>query len=131
MNAGLNFMIPFVQKVAHVHSLKEESHTISRQSAFTKDNVSVEIDTVLYLKVADPYLASYGAFNSVDYACKLAQCVMRSQIGNLSLDQTFSSREKVNEKVMDVLLAATEPWGINCTRHEIKDIRVSDRIKRV
>ena len=125
MAPGLNFMIPFAQKVAHALSLKEESHTIPNQSAFTKDNVNVEIDTILYLKVVDPYKTAYGAFNSVDYACKLAESVMRSQIGNLSLDSTFSSREKVNEKVLEALKVATEPWGIECTRHEIKDIRVS------
>jgi len=89
------------------------------------------VDGVIYLKVVDVYKASYGAVDSVNYTYKLAQSITRSEIGKLSLDQTFASREIINLRILESLQNATENWGIECTRYEIKDIKMSNRVRKV
>jgi regulator of protease activity HflC (stomatin/prohibitin superfamily) len=89
------------------------------------------MDGVLYLRIVDPFKCSYGSLDPVNYTCILAQSCMRAEIGKLTLDQTFEERDKINEKILFSLTNSTEDWGLNCLRYEIKDIRVSDTIKKV
>lgn len=131
LDPGLYFLIPFAQRVAYKHSLKEQSFNIKAQSAVTKDNVYIQIDGVLYLKVDDPFKCSYGATDPLNYTYTLAQSVMRSEIGKLDLDTTFREREALNTKILDSISSATLPWGIRCLRYEIKDIKVGESMKKI
>ncbi|KAL4510472.1 hypothetical protein ABPG72_004626 [Tetrahymena utriculariae] len=131
LNPGFNFLIPFLEKVAYQHSLKEQSFQISAQNAVTRDNVIINVDGVLYLKVQDPVKCSYGARDPLGYANILAQSTTRSEIGNLTLDQTFEERGQINQRILEQIQSAIEVWGVNCLRYEIKDIKISDSIKKV
>ena len=122
LDPGLNWVIPFVDKVAYEHSLKEEAVSIPNQTAITHDNVTVGIDGVLYMQVVDPYAASYGIGNAVFALVQLAQTTMRSEIGKLSLDKTFSERDTLNQAIVAAINAAAGPWGVKCLRYEIRDI---------
>lgn len=104
---------------------------INAQNAVTKDNVIMQLDGVLYIKIDDPIKCSYGAMDPLNYAQILAQSVMRAEIGKLTLDQTFEEREKLNAIILAGLSQAVAEWGMNCLRYEIKDIKVSDTIKKV
>lgn len=97
----------------------------------TKDNVIMQVDGVLYLRVDDPVKCSYGAYDPISYTSILAQSIMRSEIGSLTLDQTFEEREVINKKILENLNMAAEEWGLKCLRYEIKDIKVSETIKKV
>lgn len=122
MEAGLNFMIPFIDKVAYNRSLKEQASDVPSQSAITKDNISLGVDGVLYMKVVDPYKASYGV-DSYSYAVtQLAQTTMRSEIGKIDLDKTFEERDSLNINIVNSINEAAEPWGVQVLRYEIKDI---------
>lgn len=122
MVAGLNFLIPFIDKVAYNRSLKEQAVDVPSQSAITRDNISLVVDGVLYLKVLDPYKASYGVDNYVYAVTQLAQTTMRSEIGKIELDKTFEEREALNTNIVAQINDAAEPWGVQVLRYEIKDI---------
>lgn len=127
--AGLNFIIPFIDRVAYKHSLKETVIDVPIQVCITQDNISVEVDGILYLQVVDPHKASYGINNYLLGTVQIAQTTIRSIIGKLKLDQTFEERENINLKILDAADKASDPWGIKVTRYEIKDIKPPKSIK--
>ncbi len=122
MVAGLNILFPFIDKVAYNQSLKEHAFDVPSQAAITKDNISLVVDGVLYLKLLDPYKASYGVDNYVYAVSQLAQTTMRSEIGKIDLDKTFEERESLNVNIVNAINTASEPWGVQVMRYEIKDI---------
>ncbi len=122
MTAGLNFLVPFIDKVAYVRSLKEQAVDVPSQSAITRDNIQLVVDGVLYLKVLDPYKASYGVDDYVYAVTQLAQTTMRSEIGKIELDKTFEEREALNINIVSQINEAAAPWGVQVLRYEIKDI---------
>lgn len=122
MVAGLNVLFPFIDKVAYNLSLKEHAYDVPSQAAITKDNISLVVDGVLYLKLIDPYKASYGVDNYVYAVTQLAQTTMRSEIGKIDLDKTFEERESLNINIVNAINLASEPWGVQVMRYEIKDI---------
>ncbi|MCW8830460.1 MAG: paraslipin, partial [Gammaproteobacteria bacterium] len=122
MEAGLNFLVPFIDKVAYDRSLKEQAFDVPSQAAITRDNISLVVDGVLYLKVLDPFKASYGVDNYVFAVTQLAQTTMRSEIGKIELDKTFEEREALNTNIVASINEAAGPWGVQVLRYEIKDI---------
>ena len=127
--AGLNFIIPFVQTVAADRNLKEQSLDISSQSAITKDNISLAIDGILFMKVTD---AGAATNNVTDYkmaVIQLAMTTMRNAIGSMELDECFQSRDVINATILGAMTEATQPWGVMVTRYEIKDISPPQSIR--
>ncbi len=122
MEAGLNFLVPFIDKVGYDRSLKEQAVDVPSQAAITRDNISLVVDGVLYLKVIDPYKASYGVDDYVYAVTQLAQTTMRSEIGKIELDKTFEEREVLNTNIVAAINEAAGPWGVQVLRYEIKDI---------
>lgn len=122
LEPGLSLIIPFIDRVAYKHSLKEEAIDVRSQAAITKDNVSLEIDGVLYVRIIDPKQASYGVADPYFALMQLAQTTMRSEIGKIGLDKTFEERETLNANIVLALNEASGTWGIQCMRYEIKDI---------
>ena len=120
--AGFHILIPFIEKVAYRHSLKELAADIPEQVCITRDNVQVGVDGVLYLKVLDPRKASYGISNYSFAISQLAQTTLRSEIGQIDLDRTFLERANINAAVVSEVDKATEPWGVKVLRYEIKNI---------
>lgn len=120
--AGFHILIPFIDTVAYRRSLKEEVLDVPKQTCITRDNVSVEIDGVLYLQVVNPDKSAYGISNYMMGSVQLAQTALRSAIGKLELDRTFEERSTINQEVILALDAATAPWGIKVLRYEIRDI---------
>jgi regulator of protease activity HflC (stomatin/prohibitin superfamily) len=122
LNPGLNLIIPFVDRLAYKHSLKEVAMDIAPQICITRDNTQINVDGVLYYQVTDAKMASYGAENYVAAISQLAQTTLRSEIGKLELDKTFEEREQLNRAVIGVLDTAAVTWGVKVLRYEIKDI---------
>lgn len=122
LEAGIHILVPFVDRVSYRHSLKEFAIDVPSQQAITRDNVALSIDGVLYLRIMDPKSASYGVENLVFAITQIAQTTMRAEIGKLSLDQTFESRENINAKVTHAIDEASEVWGTKVLRYEVKDI---------
>ncbi|KAF1631285.1 Stomatin-like protein 2, mitochondrial, partial [Eudyptes chrysocome] len=129
LEPGLNFLIPLLDRIRYVQSLKEIVINVPEQSAVTLDNVTLQIDGVLYLRVMDPYKASYGVEDPEYAVTQLAQTTMRSELGKLSLDRVFRERESLNANIVDAINQASDCWGIRCLRYEIKDIHVPPRVK--
>lgn len=122
LDAGFHILVPFVDIVAYRHTLKEQTVDVPSQSCITKDNISVEIDGVIYLQVSDAKGASYGIQDYMFATSQLAQTTLRSEIGKIELDRTFEERETINAQVVDAVDRAAEPWGVKILRYEIKDI---------
>lgn len=122
LTAGFHILIPFVDRVAYTHSLKEAAIDVSSQTCITRDNIAVEVDGVLYLQVIDPAKASYGIDNFRFAATQLAQTTMRSEIGKLELDRTFEERVAINSAIIEAVDKASDPWGVKITRYEIRNI---------
>ncbi len=122
LEAGFHILVPFIDKVAYRHSLKEFAIDVPSQQAITRDNVALGIDGVLYLRIMDPKAASYGVENLRFAIVQLAQTTMRAEIGKLSLDDTFESRDNINAMVTQEIDEASEVWGTKVLRYEVKDI---------
>mgnify|MGYP000639801995 FL=1 len=120
--AGLNFVLPFIDRISADRTLKEQAVDVPKQSAITKDNISLHVDGVLYFRVLDPYKATYGVDNYVFAVTQLAQTTMRSELGKMELDKTFEERDVLNTNIVAAINAAASPWGIQVLRYEIKDI---------
>lgn len=119
---GLNLVIPFVDRVAYKHILKEIPLDVPSQVCITKDNTQLAVDGVLYFQVTDPRLASYGSSDYIAAITQLAQTTLRSLIGRMELDKTFEEREHINRGVVEVLNEASINWGVKVLRYEIKDL---------
>ncbi len=120
--AGLNFIVPFIDRVSADRSLKEQAQDVPSQSAITRDNITLSVDGVLYFRVLDPYKATYGVDDYVFAVTQLAQTTMRSELGKMELDKTFEERAQLNVNIVGAINEAAEPWGIQVLRYEIKDI---------
>lgn len=123
LEAGFHILIPFLDKIAYRRSLKEEPIDIPAQTCITSDNVTMEVDGVLYLQVVNARQSAYGIENYHFAATQLAQTSLRSAIGKISLDNTFEAREVLNQQVVDALDEAAQNWGVKVLRYEIKDIQ--------
>ena len=128
LEAGFHFLFPFLDKVRYKQTLKEQSIDVPAQDCFTKDNVKVKVDGVLYMYIFDPVMASYEIEGYRYATILLAQTTMRSVIGQLDLDDTFEAREKINAQVVKAVDEASDPWGVKVTRYEIQNIQVSPSI---
>ena len=122
IKAGFHILIPFVERVAYKHNLKERAVDIQEQICITRDNVQVGVDGVLYLKVLDAQRASYGIGDYIFAIGQLAQTTLRSEIGKIDLDRTFEERGTINTSVVMELDKASDPWGVKVLRYEIKNI---------
>ena len=122
LDAGFHILIPFLERTAYKHTLKEQAVDIAEQVCITNDNVQVGVDGVLYMQVLDPARASYGIGNYMFAISQLAQTTLRSEIGKIDLDRTFEERSTINANVVSELDKASEPWGVKVLRYEIKNI---------
>ncbi|QYK01076.1 SPFH domain-containing protein [Shewanella psychrotolerans] len=128
LQPGFHFLIPFFDRVAYRHDTREQVLDVPPQSCISKDNTQLEVDGLVYLKVMDGKLASYGIEDYRRAAVNLAQTTMRSEIGKLSLSQTFSERDSLNESIVREIDKASDPWGIKVLRYEIKNITPSFKV---
>ena len=122
LDAGFHILIPFLDKVAYKHSMKEIAVDVSQQTCITRDNIQVDIDGIIYLQVVDARAASYGITDYYFATTQLAQTTLRSEIGKIELDKTFEERDVINARVVETVDKAAEPWGIKVLRYEVKDI---------
>ncbi len=130
LEPGLNVIIPFVDRVAYKHSLKEVPLDVSEQVCITRDNTQLSVDGIIYFQVTDPRLASYGSSNYIAAITQLAQTALRSEIGKMELDKTFESRDEMNRQVVSVLDEAGRSWGVKVLRYEIRNITPPEAILR-
>lgn len=119
---GLHILVPLIDRIAYRHDMKEFALDVPPQNCITQDNVGIEVDGILYMKIVDAKSASYGVHDYIFASKQLAQTTMRSVIGTLSLDKTFEERDNINNRVISAVDMATEPWGIKVTRYEIRAI---------
>jgi regulator of protease activity HflC (stomatin/prohibitin superfamily) len=122
LHAGISYIIPFVDRVAYQHSLKEQAIDIPEQVCITKDNVQVGVDGVVFVQVMDPKMASYGIHNYFFAITQLAQTTMRSEVGKIDLDKTFEERTSINASIVGSIDEAAKLWGVKVLRYEIKNI---------
>jgi regulator of protease activity HflC (stomatin/prohibitin superfamily) len=127
---GLNFVFPFVDRIAYRHDLREIPLDVPPQICITKDNTQLQVDGILYFQVTDPRLASYGSSNYVLAITQLAQTTLRSVIGRMELDKTFEERDQINAAVVNALDDAAPNWGVKVLRYEIKDLTPPAEILR-
>ncbi|GAB3189104.1 SPFH domain-containing protein [Hydrogenophaga aquatica] len=130
LTPGLNFLVPFIDKVAYKHSLKEIPLDVPSQVCITKDNTQLQVDGILYFQVTDPMRASYGSSNYIMAVTQLVQTTLRSVIGKLELDKTFEEREMINAQVVNAIDEAALNWGVKVLRYEIKDLTPPAEILR-
>ena len=130
LDPGLNFIVPFIDRVAYRHSLKEVPLDVPEQVCITKDNTQLSVDGIIYFQVTDPRLASYGTSNYVFAITQLAQTTLRSEVGKMELDKTFESRDEMNKQVVSVLDEAGRTWGVKVLRYEIKNLTPPEAILR-
>ncbi|HGY55756.1 MAG TPA: paraslipin [Caldithrix abyssi] len=127
--AGFKIIMPFIDKIAYKHTLKEQAIDVASQICITKDNIAVEVDGILYLQVIDPKKASYGIDDYRFASIQIAQTTMRSVIGRLELDRTFEERDTINTSIVEAVDKASDPWGVKVTRYEVKNITPPQSIK--
>jgi len=130
LTPGLKFVIPFVERVAYKHSLKEVPLDVPSQVCITRDNTQLQVDGILYFQVTDPMRASYGSSNYIVAITQLAQTTLRSVIGKMELDKTFEERDAINASVVSALDEAALNWGVKVLRYEIKDLTPPAEILR-
>lgn len=130
LTAGLNILIPFIDRVAYRHSLKEVPLDVPSQVCITRDNTQLTVDGIIYFQVTDPKLASYGSSNYIMAITQLAQTTLRSVIGRMELDKTFEERDEINSIVVAALDEAAGAWGVKVLRYEIKDLVPPQEILR-
>lgn len=128
LQPGFHFLIPFFDRVAYAHDTREQVLDVPPQSCISKDNIQIEVDGLVYIKVMEGHKASYGIEDYRIASVNLAQTTMRSEIGKLNLSQTFSEREKLNESIVREIDVASNPWGIKVLRYEIKNITPSEQV---
>jgi len=128
MKPGFHFVVPFIDRVAYRQEMREQVIDVPHQKCITKDNIEVDVDGLVYLKVMDAHKASYGINDYAMASINLAQTTMRSEVGKITLDDTFSERDAMNEAIVRELDKASNPWGIKVMRYEIKDIQPSQDI---
>lgn len=128
LTPGIYFLIPFIDFAAYKQEMREQVIDIPSQSVITKDNIQVEIDGLLYIKVMEPKKASYGIGNYLAASINLAQTTMRSEVGKITLGSIFSERDEVNAKIISEIDKASDPWGVKVLRYEIKDIAPSRHV---
>ncbi|MBN2136246.1 MAG: paraslipin [Sedimentisphaerales bacterium] len=129
LEAGFHILVPFLDKVAYRHTLKEQAVDVPPQACITRDNIAVEVDGILYMQLVDPKKGSYGIDNYRFAATQLAQTTMRSVMGKLDLDKTFEERENINSVIVEAVDKASDPWGVKVTRYEVKNILPPQSIK--
>lgn len=129
LEAGLHFLVPFVDVIAYRHTLKEQAWDVEPQTCITRDNIAITVDGILYLQVMDPQKASYGINNYQFASAQIAQTTMRSIIGKMDLDRTFEEREMMNSTIVLAVDKASDPWGVKVTRYEVKNIIPPQSIK--
>ena len=129
LEAGFHILIPFFDKIAYRHTLKEQAIDVPPQQCITKDNIAVDVDGILYMQVMDPAKASYGIGNYLFATTQLAQTTMRSEMGKLDLDRSFEERTSINAAIVAAVDKASDPWGIKVTRYEIKNITPPQTIR--
>src|SRR5215217_5787004 len=122
LTPGLNWLIPFVDRVAYKHSLKEIPLDVPSQVCITRDNTQLQVDGILYFQVTDPMRASYGSSNYVAAITQLAQITRHSMIGRMELDKTFEEREHINTAIVNAIDESAANWGVKVLRYEIKDL---------
>ena len=130
LGAGFHILLPFIDRVAYRFMLKEEVVNIASQTCITKDNVTVEVDGLIYLQVQDSKLAAYGINDYRIAAAQLAQTTLRSCIGRIDLDKTFEERENINAQVVQAIDEAAQSWGIKLLRYEVSDIVPPQSVKQ-
>ena len=129
LEAGFHILLPFFDRIAYRHTLKEMAIDVPPQECITKDNIAVSVDGILYLQVMDPVKASYGIGNYLFATTQLAQTTMRSEMGKLDLDRSFEERTAINGAIVSAVDKASDPWGIKVTRYEIKNITPPQSIR--
>ena len=129
LDAGFHILIPFLDRIAYRHTLKEQAIDVPPQECITKDNIAVSVDGLLYMQVMDPAKASYGIGNYLFATTQLAQTTMRSEMGKLDLDRSFEERTNINGAIVAAVDKASDPWGIKVTRYEIKNITPPQSIR--
>ena len=129
LEAGFHILVPFIDRVAYKHTLKEQAVDVPPQDCITRDNIMVEVDGILYMQVIDPKRASYGIRDYAFASIQLAQTTMRSVMGKLELDRTFEERDSINGEIVNAVDKASDPWGVKVTRYEVKNIVPPKSIK--